>query len=172
MIPSSPLPPEAACMRAVFETTWGVLAVEANETAVTRLHLPGFVPDDFVATSASSPLLRQVEREIGEYFNRKRREFGIPLAPAGTGFMQAVWQRLVQIPFGELDTYGGVAKALGNPGASRAVGMACRNNPIPLLIPCHRVVGAGNKLTGFSGGGVDAKRRLIELEMGGLFATL
>ena len=83
--------------------------------------------------------------------------------------MRSVWERLCGIEFGEVMTYGGVAKALDKPGASRAVGMACRNNPIPLLIPCHRVVGAGNKLTGFSGGGVEMKRRLIEHEMGGLF---
>lgn len=157
-------------MQAIVETSWGDIGVEANDEAIVRLHLPGFIPDDFELAPIVSPLLQDAAREINEYFAGQRKVFTLPLAPAGRDFMQSAWRQLLAIPFGDLRTYGDIAKALASPGASRAVGMACRNNPIPLLIPCHRVVGAGNKLTGFSGGGIDVKRRLIEHEMGGLFA--
>lgn len=92
-----------------------------------------------------------------------RREFDLPLAPRGTPFQQAVWQQLLRIPYGEVRTYGQLAAALGKPGASRAVGSACRRNPLCILIPCHRVVGADGSLTGYAGG-LDIKEYLLELE--------
>lgn len=157
-------------MQVIVETSWGEIGIEANDRAIVRLFLPGCIPDGFAPIPIISPLLQNAAREIHEYFASQRETFTLPLEPAGRDFMQSAWRQLLAIPYGQLRTYGDVAKALANPGASRAVGMACRINPIPLLIPCHRVVGAGNKLTGFSGGGIDVKRRLIEHEMGGLFA--
>ncbi len=158
-------------MRRVCATAWGMVGIESDGQAVTRFFLPESVPENFTQTAEQCTLLDQAEQEVREYYEGERKIFSLPVAPAGTDFMQSVWQYLCTIPYGQLQTYGDVAKALRNPGASRAVGMACANNPIPLIIPCHRVVGSGNTLTGFSGGGgVGTKQRMIEWEMGGLFA--
>lgn len=158
-------------MRTVFSTPFGIFAVEADEDAVTRLHFPGYAPPDFSPDSRPTELIRKIEREVCEFISGERNAFTIPLKPHGGAFMMKVWDRLVRIGYGEIMTYGEVAREVGSPGAARAVGMACRNNPIPLLIPCHRVIGANGKLTGFHGGGLDLKRKLIELETGrtGLF---
>lgn len=158
-------------MRHTFETPWGTVGAEADESSITALYLPGCLPEAFSLTLTPSAILLEAERQIIQYFSGQRKEFTLPVAPAGTAFTKAVWEQLLKIPFGGLTTYGKIAKALGNPGAARAVGMACGKNPIPLLIPCHRVVGTGNKLIGFSGGGVRVKQRLIDLEAGGLFSV-
>lgn len=109
----------------------------------------------------------EVRRQLAEYFAGERREFDLPLAPEGTPFERAVWGELAKIPFGETRSYGEIAEALGRPGAARAVGRANGANPIPIVVPCHRVIGSDGSLTGF-GGGLDVKSRLLELEGGGL----
>ena len=101
--------------------------------------------------------------ELGEYFAGERRTFTVPLAPAGTPFQLRVWQALVESPYGETTSYGELARRLGQPNASRAVGLANGSNPIPVIIPCHRVIGANGSLTGY-GGGLPIKRRLLALE--------
>ena len=108
-------------------------------------------------------LLLQTEKQLKEYFEGKRFDFEIPLNPIGTEFMQSVWKALEQIPYGETRTYKEIAEAVGNPKASRAVGMANHRNPIPIIIPCHRVIGSNNKLVGY-GLGLDMKQYLLELE--------
>ena len=108
-------------------------------------------------------LLLQTEKQLKEYFEGKRFDFEIPLNPTGTEFMQSVWKALEQIPYGETRTYKEIADAVGNPKASRAVGMANHRNPIPIIIPCHRVIGSNNKLVGY-GLGLDMKQYLLELE--------
>ena len=108
-------------------------------------------------------LLLQTEKQLKEYFEGKRFAFEIPLNPTGTEFMQSVWKALEQIPYGETRTYKEIADAVGNPKASRAVGMANHRNPIPIIIPCHRVIGSNNKLVGY-GLGLDMKQYLLELE--------
>ena len=105
----------------------------------------------------------EVRRQLAEYFAGERREFDLALAPQGTPFERAVWGELLKIPFGETRTYGEIAETLGRPGAARAVGRANSANPIPIVVPCHRVIGSDGSLTGF-GGGLDAKSRLLELE--------
>ena len=105
----------------------------------------------------------EVRRQLAEYFAGERREFDLALAPAGTPFERSVWDELRRIPFGETRSYGEIAQALGRPGAARAVGRANGANPIPIVVPCHRVIGSDGSLTGF-GGGLDAKSRLLELE--------
>lgn len=105
----------------------------------------------------------EVRRQLAEYFAGERREFDLALAPEGTPFERAVWAELAKIPFGETRTYGEIAEILGRPGAARAVGRANGANPIPIVVPCHRVIGADGSLTGF-GGGLDVKSRLLELE--------
>jgi len=105
----------------------------------------------------------EVRRQLAEYFAGERREFDLTLAPEGTPFERSVWTELAKIPFGETRTYGEIARALGRPDAARAVGRANGANPIPIVVPCHRVIGADGSLTGF-GGGLDVKARLLELE--------
>ena len=101
--------------------------------------------------------------QINEYLSGSRTDFNIKLAPEGTVFQKQVWQQLQLIPYGETRSYGEVASQIGRPGASRAVGAANGRNPIPLIVPCHRVIGAGGELTGFAHG-LKAKKLLLELE--------
>lgn len=110
-----------------------------------------------------TPLLREARRQLARYFAGEPVAFDLPLRPSGTPFQQAVWAQMRAIPYGEVRTYGDLARALGS--APRAVGTACGRNPIPIMIPCHRVVGGGGRLTGFSGGkGVETKQALLAIE--------
>lgn len=110
-----------------------------------------------------SPLSDRAAKQLEEYFQGQRQEFDLPLRSIGTPFQMAVWEALKAIPYGETRSYGQIAAAIGNPKASRAVGMACNRNPLWIVIPCHRVVGSTGKLTGYEGG-LDMKRALLELE--------
>ncbi|WBB65796.1 methylated-DNA--[protein]-cysteine S-methyltransferase [Micromonospora sp. WMMD812] len=120
-----------------------------------------------VASAVDEPAdapTRQAVTELRAYFAGQLTDFTLPLSiPRGSEFERAVWQVMTEIPYGETLTYGEVARRLGDPGAARAVGVACNRNPIPVIVPCHRIVGAGGKLVGF-GGGLDRKVRLLELE--------
>lgn len=108
--------------------------------------------------------LDEVGAQLRAYFDGELTRFSVPLSvPGGSPFERAVWAQLSLIPYGETVTYGAVAKAVGDSGAARAVGLACNHNPIPVIVACHRVVGAGGKLVGF-GGGLERKRILLELE--------
>ena len=109
------------------------------------------------------PVFGEVIRQLGEYFAGERRVFDVPTAPAGTAFQLAVWQQLCAIPYGETRTYGELAVALGNPKAMRAVGLANGRNPLSIVVPCHRVIGASGAMTGF-GGGIERKEFLLALE--------
>lgn len=121
----------------------------------------------FVAAPCASPdpdnLWKRVREELREYFAGERRDFDLPLKYDGTAFQRAVWAELLRIPYGRTCSYGELARAIGRPKAARAVGQACRVNPIVILIPCHRVTGADGELTGFAGG-TDIKKALLELE--------
>lgn len=109
-------------------------------------------------------VMERTKEQLKAYFAGELTEFDVPLSVrGGSGFERVVWAQLSRIPYGEMQTYGDVAKAVGDPGAARAVGVACNHNPIPVIVPCHRVVGAGGKMVGF-GGGIDRKRHLLELE--------
>ena len=110
-----------------------------------------------------TPLLRRAAAQMEAYFAGKRQHFDLPLAPEGTGFEQQVWKLLRAIPYGQTCTYGDLACRLNNPRAARAVGGACHRNPLPIFIPCHRVVGAAGKLTGYAGG-LPIKKTLLDLE--------
>jgi len=107
----------------------------------------------------------QAARELSEYFSEGRRDFSSPLAMPGTSFQQEVWRALLEIPYGQTRSYGELARALGRPGAQRAVGLANGHNALAVVVPCHRMVGAGGKLVGY-GGGLWRKQRLLELESG------
>ena len=106
---------------------------------------------------------QEAEEQLNEYFAGVRREFDLPLAAKGTPFQQAVWAQLHKIPYGEVRTYGQLAAALGKPKASRAVGSACHRNPLCIVVPCHRVIGADGSLTGYAEG-LEIKEYLLELE--------
>jgi methylated-DNA-[protein]-cysteine S-methyltransferase len=108
-------------------------------------------------------VLDRAVSQLREYFSGRRRQFDLPLDFQGTAFQKQVWQALLTIPFGETRSYGQVATQVGRPKASRAVGAANGRNPIPIIAPCHRVIGASGRLTGF-GGGLDVKARLLRLE--------
>jgi methylated-DNA-[protein]-cysteine S-methyltransferase len=111
------------------------------------------------------PLLLEAERQLNEYFEGKRKKFSVKLDFAGTEFQKAVWNALLTIPYGETRSYGEIAGQIGNPKAVRAVGAANGKNPISIIAPCHRVIGANGKLTGFAGG-LAAKSRLLWIENG------
>jgi methylated-DNA-[protein]-cysteine S-methyltransferase len=111
----------------------------------------------------TNPFLVATERELNEYFAGERHEFSVPLDMRGTDFQKSVWDELRGIPFGETRSYGHIAQKLGKPAATRAVGAANGQNPIPIIVPCHRVIGSSGKLTGF-GGGLHNKALLLELE--------
>jgi methylated-DNA-[protein]-cysteine S-methyltransferase len=114
----------------------------------------------------ADPVLRQAAAELGQYFAGVRRRFDVPLGPRGSEFQLAVWAQLRAIPYGATVSYGDIARSLGlAPGASRAVGLANGSNPISIIVPCHRVIGADGSLTGY-GGGLPRKRLLLDLESG------
>ncbi len=108
-------------------------------------------------------LIRNTYLQIKEYLEGKREEFDIPIKLNGTEFQKKVWRELLEIPYGETRSYKQIAEKIGNPKACRAVGMANHNNPIAIIVPCHRVIGTNNKLVGYAGG-VDIKQKLLNLE--------
>lgn len=124
--------------------------------------------DTFGPRQPEHPVFATVELQLKEYFARQRREFDVPLHFAGTPFQCRVWTELNTIPYGETITYGQLAEQLGQPTASRAVGLANGKNPISLIVPCHRVVGSTGSLTGY-GGGLERKRHLLDFESPALF---
>jgi methylated-DNA-[protein]-cysteine S-methyltransferase len=113
----------------------------------------------------SEAAFAHAREQLEEYFAGRRRTFDLPLGPAGNEFELAVWEALLEIPYGETMSYGELALQIGKPGAARAVGVANARNPIALIIPCHRVIGADGSLTGY-GGGLERKRLLLDLEAG------
>jgi methylated-DNA-[protein]-cysteine S-methyltransferase len=133
---------------------------------------PGRVPLGTSADEPDHPVLGGARRQLDDYFAGQRRVFDLPLDPVGTPFQQRVWTALGRIPFGHTRTYGAIAADLGDPKCVRAVGAANGRNPISIVVPCHRVIGASGSLTGYAGG-VEAKRRLLGLEaqQTGLFAS-
>ncbi len=144
-----------------IETKIGKICLTEENEAITELLLPG----EFVSIEVEeeTALLKRAAAEIREYFDGKRKTFDLPLAPRGTDFQQRVWAELSAIPYGETRSYKEVAESVGSPLAYRAVGMANNRNPIAILIPCHRVIGAKGDLVGY-GGGLECKRFLLALE--------
>jgi methylated-DNA-[protein]-cysteine S-methyltransferase len=129
------------------------------------IHFEGWNPPAG-ALHKSDTVLTATARQLAAYFAGRLRRFDLPLAPAGTPFQQRVWSALSGIPFGETRSYGQLAEAIGKASAMRAVGAANGRNPISIVVPCHRVIGADGSLTGF-GGGIERKRFLLSLEQGG-----
>lgn len=146
-----------------FETPIGVIQVTVSDGAIVKVTLLGSVEIKAKAPGNLDALLLNAQKQLLEYLAGERAEFTLPLNPEGTPFQQRVWHRLLKIPYGETCSYGQIAQAAGNPKASRAVGMANNRNPILLMIPCHRVIGANGKLVGY-GQGLPLKERLLNME--------
>ncbi|MEO1175354.1 MAG: methylated-DNA--[protein]-cysteine S-methyltransferase [Myxococcota bacterium] len=150
---------------ALFESPVGRIWVTANDAGLTGLYMRDEAPSEgFLDGLTHAPdALEPVGQQLAEYFSGTRREFDVSVAPEGTPFQRAVWEQLQAIPYGTTTSYGEIARRLGNPNAMRAVGMANNANPVSIIIPCHRVIGANGSLVGF-GAGLARKRALLALE--------
>jgi methylated-DNA-[protein]-cysteine S-methyltransferase len=143
-------------MHALVESPIGPLTVVLDGDTVVGVR--------FAALADAVPATGAVAGQFAGYFTGTRTDFSLPVEiRGGSPFERAVWAELARIPYGEMRTYGDIARAVGDVGAARAVGTACNRNPVPVIVACHRVVGAGGKLVGF-GGGLPRKRQLLELE--------
>ena len=151
-------------MKSIFyyNTEIGIIGIEENGAAITKIF---FINEDLqeISEKNETELIKEAMRQLNEYFQGKRSLFDLPLEPKGTEFQKRVWNALKEIPFGETKSYGDIAKIIGNEKAARAVGMANNKNPIPIIIPCHRVIGANGKLVGYAGG-LDVKEKLLKIE--------
>jgi methylated-DNA-[protein]-cysteine S-methyltransferase len=150
-----------------FDSPIGPLLLTTDGEALTAIYMdlpgePSLEMKGWVCDAGAGALPETV-RQLGEYFAGSRREFDLPMRLAGTEFQQRVWRHLSDIRYGETLSYGELARRIGNPNASRAVGLANGRNPIPILVPCHRVIGADGSLTGY-GGGLERKRWLLAHE--------
>ena len=139
----------------------GTLCLCAEDDQLVGLHLPDRPAP--TGPAARGGVLARTAAQLAEYFAGERRDFDLPLAPAGTPFQTEVWRALARIPFGTTCSYGDLARVVGRPSASRAVGAANGRNPIAIILPCHRVIGTSGELTGY-GGGLPMKRWLLEHE--------
>ena len=156
----------------VIESPVGDLRLVETNGAISQIEFEPFRDHDGRPRGVrddANPLLVEAARQLRAYFARDLKEFDLPLAPVGTDFQQQVWKQLCEIGYGETSSYGELAHRLGKSNAaSRAVGLANGRNPIPIVIPCHRVIGSNGTLTGYAGG-LDRKQKLLELEQDALF---
>lgn len=151
------------------QTPLGTMLLVATDRGLTGAYFSGqkydVAPASDWVEDPTFPALCDARRQLSEYFAGRRAVFDLPLAPAGTDFQQRVWAALPAIPCGQTRAYGDIARGVGERSAVRAVGAAVGRNPISVIVPCHRVIGAGGGLTGYAGG-LDRKRRLLALEAG------
>jgi len=147
-----------------LETSLGVLTIIEENQKIIEINF-GRIEKEENETwkKEETELLKETKRQLVEYFNKTRTEFEIPCAPKGTEFQRDVWEELQKIPYGETRTYQEIAFSIGNVRACRSVGLANHKNPIPIIIPCHRVIGKNNKLLGYAGG-MKIKEFLLQLE--------
>ena len=146
-----------------YDTKIGKIGIEENGSAITKIYFINNDEQEEILEKNETALLKEAIKQLNEYFDGKRISFDLQLQPQGTEFQNKVWKALMEIPFGETRSYGEIAKIIGNEKASRAVGMANNKNPIPIIVPCHRVIGANGKLVGYAGG-LDIKEMLLNLE--------
>jgi methylated-DNA-[protein]-cysteine S-methyltransferase len=149
-----------------FESPIGTLFLCSNGTALTGLHFsrtPDTPAREGWIFKADLPLLCEAQSQLRAYFEGNLTRFDLPLLPEGTPFRLRVWEQLREIPYGQTISYRQLAESIGNPNASRAVGAANGSNPLAIVVPCHRVIGANGLLVGY-GGGLPIKQRLLELE--------
>ena len=145
---------------ALVKTPVGILTVASTDKGLAAVHFGACIPQNaIVDEKANQPYARQ----LLEYFQGQRTHFDFPLDMSGTPFQMAVWRELQRIPYGETRSYGEIARSIGKPGAARAVGLANHDNPVAIVVPCHRVIGRNGSLTGY-GGGLQLKQKLLSLE--------
>ncbi|MFE9611108.1 methylated-DNA--[protein]-cysteine S-methyltransferase [Streptomyces sp. NPDC006012] len=151
----------------VIDSPYGPLTLVADDGVLCGLYMTGqrHRPLEETFGDRDDTLLRAAKEQLAAYFRGELKEFTVELRLPGTPFQRSVWEQLRTIPYGETRSYGDLADALGNPRASRAVGLANGRNPVGIVVPCHRVVGADGSLTGY-GGGLERKRRLLDFERG------
>ncbi|MDU9048550.1 MAG: methylated-DNA--[protein]-cysteine S-methyltransferase [Candidatus Electrothrix sp. Rat3] len=151
--------------RSTLSTPIGLIRLIADDHALYQISFPGgkINPPNVVSALNDHPLLCRAKVHLDEYFQGIRKNFDLPLNPQGTTFQQEVWACIQEIPYGKTKTYSEIAAALGNVNKARAVGGAANKNPLPIVIPCHRVIGNSGRLTGFAGG-LEVKKYLLELE--------
>lgn len=147
----------------VYSTAVGKMTIAEENSAIVMVSFGASAPPK--AEKSETELIKRTFMELEEYFAGKRREFDIPLAPKGTAFQLKVWEALKTIPYSETRTYQQIAEQTGNIKASRAVGMANNKNPIAIIVPCHRVIGANGSLVGYAAG-LKIKEKLLEIEKG------
>ncbi|WP_318212731.1 methylated-DNA--[protein]-cysteine S-methyltransferase [Streptomyces sp. SJL17-1] len=156
-----------AIQHTVVDSPYDPLTLVAVDGVLSRVHMTGQrhrPPEETFGEPDPRPFGEAI-RQLDAYFAGELTEFDLPLNLIGTDFQLRVWEELCRIPYGETRTYGELAELLGNPSASRAVGLANGKNPVGIIVPCHRVIGAGGGLTGY-GGGLDRKQRLLAFESG------
>ncbi len=144
-----------------YQTILGNIQILEESGGIIGVSFRRIYPENFVDRETST--IRETFRQLSEYFAGNRKTFDLPLNPAGTNFQKKVWRELIKIPYGETRSYKQIAELIGNPKACRAIGSANNKNPIIIIIPCHRVIGATGKLIGY-GGGLDRKKCLLKLE--------
>lgn len=145
----------------------GMLSLEFEDECVTAIKV---VSEDERGDSVVTPFSMLAKRDLSDYFSGCVKEFSFPLLLQGTAFQIMVWKEVLNIPYGSTATYSEIAIRIGKPHASRAVGMACNRNPLLIAVPCHRVVGAAGKITGYVAG-IERKRFLLELEKSNSFSS-
>lgn len=151
-----------------LSTPIGVLTLSASADRLVGLEIESTPLSTRPLRTSNLRILQEAAAQLGEYFAGERTSFDLPLALSGTEFQNRVWDALTEIPFGDTVSYQEVAQRIGAPRAARAVGRAVGANPIPIIVPCHRVLGASGVLTGYSGGGgIDTKRSLLKREAAG-----
>ncbi len=159
--------PRYAVRYTMVDGPFGELLIATEDgAALSRVWLPPAHPAAGWLRDDDLPVLAAARRQLGEYFAGERTDFDLPLAARGTAFQQKVWDALRRIAYGTTRSYGQIADEIGAPGAARAVGAANHDNPLAIIVPCHRVVGANGSLVGYAGG-LDQKRTLLELETTG-----
>ena len=145
----------------IINTNIGRISIIEENNKIIEIKINGDIEKNI--KQEDTELLKMTSKQLKEYLSGKRKKFDVPLNPKGTDFMKKVWTTLEEIPYGEVKTYKQIAEKIGNSNACRAVGMANHKNPIPIIIPCHRVIGSNGKMVGYALG-IDLKEKLLELE--------
>lgn len=143
-----------------YETEIGIIGIRENNKSITDIFFSKVDTNDNIE---ETDLIKECFKQLKEYFEGNRMKFDLPLDARGTEFQKKVWNELLNIPYGETKSYKDIAVAIGNEKACRAIGMANNKNPIPIIIPCHRVIGSNGKLVGYAGG-LNVKEKLLNIE--------
>lgn len=143
-----------------YETELGIIGIRENNKSITNIYFSKVDTNDNIE---ETDLIKKCFKQLKEYFEGSRIKFDLPLDIKGTEFQNKVWNELLKIPYGEVKSYKDIAMAIGNEKVCRAIGMANNKNPIPIIIPCHRVIGSNGKLVGYAGG-LNVKEKLLNIE--------